>query len=136
MADPCAIETTDLKKNYDGIEAVRGLSLQVPAGSICGFLGRNGAGKTTTMKILLGMARPSGGHASVFGLAADAPAASLEIRRHTGFVSEDNHARVVGGHLARRSPPALGPGVCRSRERRPAIRGRTVQLSLAALRGG
>jgi len=34
------------------------LSLQVPAGSICGFLGRNGAGKTTTIKVLLGMARP------------------------------------------------------------------------------
>ena len=89
MADPFVIETTDLRKNYDGVEAVRGLSLQVPAGSICGFLGRNGAGKTTTIKVLLGMARPTAGQARVFGLAADAPAACVDIRRRTGFVSDD-----------------------------------------------
>ena len=89
MADPLAIETTELRKSYDGAEALRGLSLQVPAGSICGFLGRNGAGKTTTIKILLGMARPTSGQARVFGLPADAPESSVEIRRRTGFVSED-----------------------------------------------
>ena len=89
MADPLIIDTTDLRKHYDGVEAVRGLSLQVPAGSICGFLGRNGAGKTTTIKILLGMVRPTSGHARVFGLAADAPESSVEIRRRTGFVSEE-----------------------------------------------
>jgi ABC-type uncharacterized transport system ATPase subunit len=59
---------------YDGVEALRGLNLMVPAGSICGLLDRTGAGKTTTIKILLGMARPTAGRASVFGLAADAPA--------------------------------------------------------------
>ena len=89
MADPFVIETTDLRKHYDGMEAVRGLSLQVPAGSIYGFLGKNGAGKTTTIKVLLGMARPTSGSARVFGLAADAPEASVEIRRRTGFVSEE-----------------------------------------------
>ena len=89
MADPLVIETEDLRKSYDGVEAVRGLSLQVPAGSIHGFLGRNGAGKTTTIKILLGMARPTSGQARVFGLAADAQEASVDIRRRTGFVSDD-----------------------------------------------
>lgn len=89
VADAFVIETTDLRKNYDGVEAVRGLSLQVPAGSICGFLGRNGAGKTTTIKVLLGMARPTSGQARVFGLAADAQETSVEIRRRTGFVSDD-----------------------------------------------
>ncbi len=89
MADPSIIETIDLRKRYDGVEALRGLSLQVPAGSIYGFLGRNGAGKTTTIKILLGMARPTGGRASVFGLAADAQETSVEIRRRTGFVSDE-----------------------------------------------
>lgn len=89
MADPFVIETAELRKTYDGVEALRGLSLQVPAGSIYGFLGRNGAGKTTTMKILLGMARPTGGAARVFGLAADAPEPSVEIRRRTGFVGEE-----------------------------------------------
>ena len=89
MADPFVIETAELRKNYDDVEAVRGLNLQVPAGSIYGFLGRNGAGKTTTIKVLLGMARPTSGHARVFGLAADAQESSVEIRRRTGFVSDD-----------------------------------------------
>src|SRR5438874_417598 len=70
-------------------KAYRGLDLDVPAGSIFGFLGRNGAGKTTTIKILLGMTRPTAGRARVFGLPADAPESSVEIRRRTGFVSED-----------------------------------------------
>jgi ABC-2 type transport system ATP-binding protein len=79
------IETADLHKNYDGVEALRGLTLGVPAGSIYGFLGRNGAGKTTTIKVLLGMARPASGQAHVFGL----PVESEDIRRRTGFVSEE-----------------------------------------------
>jgi ABC-2 type transport system ATP-binding protein len=89
VADLFVIETADLRKHYDNVEAVRGLSLQVPAGSIYGFLGRNGAGKTTTIKLLLGMARPTSGHASVFGLAAEDDEASVAIRRRTGFVSDD-----------------------------------------------
>jgi len=89
VADPFVIKTTELRKCYDGVEAVRGLSLQVPAGSIYGFLGRNGAGKTTTIKLLLGMARPTSGHARVFGLPADAQETSVEIRRRTGFVSDE-----------------------------------------------
>ena len=89
MADQPVIDVAGLRKDYGPIAAVRGLDLQVPRGSICGFLGRNGAGKTTTIKVLLGMAHPSGGSARVFGLAADAPDASVEIRRRTGFVSED-----------------------------------------------
>src|SRR6185436_11148154 len=86
---PLIIDAADLHKQYDGVAALRGLNLQVPAGSICGFLGRNGAGKTTTIKVLLGMTRPSGGRAQVFGLDAVAPATSVEIRRRTGFVSDD-----------------------------------------------
>jgi len=89
VADPFIIETTDLRKRYEDVEALRGLSLQVPAGSIFGFLGRNGAGKTTTIKLLLGMARPTSGQARVFGLLADSRDASVDIRRRTGFVSDD-----------------------------------------------
>ena len=79
------IETKDLHKVYDGVEALRGLDLSVPPGSIYGFLGRNGAGKTTTIKVLLGMSHPTSGQARVFGL----PAGSTEVRRRTGFVSEE-----------------------------------------------
>ena len=89
MTDSFIIETSGLRKTYGEVEALRGLSLQVPVRSICGFLGRNGAGKSTTLKILLGMARPNGGEARVFGLPADRPQESVDIRRRTGFVSEE-----------------------------------------------
>jgi ABC-2 type transport system ATP-binding protein len=89
VADPLVIETVDLRKDYGAVEALRGLTLEVPKGSIYGFLGRNGAGKTTTIKVLLGMARATGGQARVFGVAAGAEAGSVEIRRRTGFVSDD-----------------------------------------------
>jgi ABC-2 type transport system ATP-binding protein len=89
VVDGFVIETVDLRKNYDGVEALRGLSLQVPAGSIYGFLGRNGAGKTTTIKVLLGMARPTSGTARVFGLPAETQESSVVIRGRTGLVTED-----------------------------------------------
>ena len=89
MADPFVIETVELRKRYDEVEALRGLNLQVPAGSIFGFLGPNGAGKTTAMKILLGMTRPTSGDARVFGLMPGASAEGVDIRRRAAFVSED-----------------------------------------------
>jgi ABC-2 type transport system ATP-binding protein len=89
MAESLVIETSGLQKRYGSAEALRGLSLQVPLGSLFGFLGRNGAGKTTTIKILLGMARASGGDARVFGLAAGSAAEGVEIRRRTGFAGEE-----------------------------------------------
>jgi ABC-2 type transport system ATP-binding protein len=89
VSDRFAIETSDLRKQYDGVEALRGLTLQVPAGSIYGFLGRNGAGKTTTIKILLGMAHATSGGAQIFGTPAQLSAASVEVRRRVGFVSDE-----------------------------------------------
>jgi ABC-2 type transport system ATP-binding protein len=89
VSEPFVIETSDLRKQYAGVEALRGLSLQVPAGSIYGFLGRNGAGKTTTIKVLLGMARPTGGSARLFGAPVEAAGTSVDSRRRIGFVSDE-----------------------------------------------
>jgi ABC-2 type transport system ATP-binding protein len=89
VADPLIIEATDLRKTYDGVEALRGLTMQVPAGSISGFLGKNGAGKTTTLKVLLGMVRATAGRARVFGVDAGSEHGSLAIRHRCGFVSEE-----------------------------------------------
>lgn len=86
--DRTVIETAGLTKRYDDVEALRGLDLQVPSGSIFGFLGRNGAGKTTTIKVLLGMARPTSGDARIFGVPCDGPQ-GVDIRRRTAFVSDD-----------------------------------------------
>ena len=85
VSDRLAIETIDLWKRYGDVEALRGLDLRVPMGSICGFLGRNGAGKTTTIKVLLGMARPSKGEARLLG----EQGTGAEVRRRVGFVSDE-----------------------------------------------
>jgi len=68
VSESLAIETVDLRKRFDATDALRGLNLRVPQGSIFGFLGRNGAGKTTTIKLLLGLARPTAGQARVLGM--------------------------------------------------------------------
>ncbi|HEV7859600.1 MAG TPA: ABC transporter ATP-binding protein [Pyrinomonadaceae bacterium] len=83
------LETVALTKHYGRFEAVRELSLAVPAGSISGFLGQNGAGKSSTIKMLLGMMRPTGGSGRIFGLNIEEPSESIEIRQRAAFVSED-----------------------------------------------
>jgi ABC-2 type transport system ATP-binding protein len=88
VSEAVAIETVDLHKRFEATDALRGLNLRVPQGSIFGFLGRNGAGKTTTIKVLLGMARATSGQARVLGLPAGDAGASVTIRTRTGFVDE------------------------------------------------
>ena len=61
------IKSEALDKSFGSFEALRGISLEVPAGSIYGFVGPNGAGKTTTMRILTTLTRPSAGEAWVAG---------------------------------------------------------------------
>src|SRR5262249_50237893 len=85
VSNSLALETIDLWKRYDGVEALRGLDLKVPAGSICGFLGKNGAGKTTAIKVLLAMSKPTKGEARLLG----EPAGNAAIRRRVGFVSDE-----------------------------------------------
>jgi ABC-2 type transport system ATP-binding protein len=68
------------------------LNLRVPAGGINAFLGPNGHGKSTTIKMLLGITHPTAGNGWVMGLPIDHPRASLEIRRRTGFASEDKQS--------------------------------------------
>lgn len=83
------IETRGLQKSFDERPALAGLNLEVPAGSIFGFLGRNGAGKTTTIKLRLGMLRSDGGDARVFGLPTADELSSIAIRQRLGYVSEE-----------------------------------------------
>ncbi len=64
-----AIQTKHLTKIYgQRLIAVNDMALEVPAGSVFGLLGPNGAGKTTTLRLLLGLQRPTGGWARVFGV--------------------------------------------------------------------
>ena len=81
-----AIETHALHKHYGDIRAVDGLDMHVPRGAVYGFLGRNGAGKTTTIRLLAGLAHPSGGAMRVLGL--DPRVDSVAILERTGLVIE------------------------------------------------
>ena len=80
------LETTELTKYYGKAPAVDHLSIQIPQGAICGFLGRNGAGKTTAIKMMLGLLHPTAGSARVLG--CDATALTPEIRARVGYVTE------------------------------------------------
>ena len=60
-----AIRTENLTRDFETVRAVDGLSLEVPAGIIFGFLGPNGSGKTTTIRLLLGLLEPADGRAEV-----------------------------------------------------------------------
>ena len=66
-SDAYVIDTRGLTKAYAGKAVLKALDLKVPKHSIFGFLGPNGAGKSTTIKLLLGLTRPTGGTATVFG---------------------------------------------------------------------
>ncbi len=81
-----AIELVNLSVSYGANQVLRGLCLEVPVGSIFGFLGANGAGKTTTIKTLLGFRPPNGGSGRVLGY--DVISQRVEICAHTGYVSE------------------------------------------------
>ena len=81
-----AICTDNLTKTYGDVSAVDHVSLNVPRGTVYGFLGRNGAGKTTTIKMLLGLARPTSGSARVLGM--DTRTDRIAIFQRTAFVSE------------------------------------------------
>jgi ABC-2 type transport system ATP-binding protein len=74
------IEAIGLDKRFGHVRALDGLDLSVEEGEVHGFLGPNGAGKSTTIRILLGLARPSGGHATVFGLNPWSDATSIHAR--------------------------------------------------------
>ena len=68
MSGELAIEAEGLRKEYKDVEALRGIDLGVPAGTVLGVLGPNGAGKTTAVRILTTLLPPSGGAARVMGL--------------------------------------------------------------------
>src|SRR5271169_975340 len=75
-----AIETFDLGKDFGTTRALTELNLQVNQGEVVGCLGPNGAGKTTTIRLLLGLIRPTGGRAAIFGLDCERQAVAAHRR--------------------------------------------------------
>jgi ABC-type multidrug transport system ATPase subunit len=81
MTGGLVIDVHDLHKTYGSRKVVDGLTLAVPAGEICGFLGANGSGKTTTIRMLCGLVTPDSGGGTCLGLdiRRDAPRIRLQI---------------------------------------------------------
>lgn len=106
--NPIVIES--LCKRYGTFEAVRDVSFEVPAGSICGLLGPNGSGKSTTFKCMLGLARADAGRISIDG---GSPRAAMF--EHVSFVPERSalYDRLCGNdhlEMARRAFRAYDAG--------------------------
>ncbi|MFO0906928.1 MAG: ABC transporter ATP-binding protein [Isosphaeraceae bacterium] len=76
----------NLTKSYGRVQALRGLSVEVPEGAV-GLLGPNGAGKTTMIRSLMGLIRVDSGEGQVLGL--DIRRHPLDVRQRVGFVPED-----------------------------------------------
>jgi len=107
------IEVRQLTKRFSTATAVDELSFQVRAGTVTGFLGPNGAGKTTTLRMLLGLVRPDGGQATIWGKRY---AGLGQWRRKVGVVLEASGfhpGRTVRDHLRVRCA-ATGIGFSRA----------------------
>ncbi|MCU1363179.1 MAG: transporter [Acidimicrobiaceae bacterium] len=77
---PSVVQSESLTKKYGNVVAVDDLSFTIEAGTITGFLGPNGAGKTTTLRMLLGLANPTSGHATIFGVPyTDLPTPAMRV---------------------------------------------------------
>ena len=81
------VRTERLEKRFIGVEAVAGVTLEVPPGSIFALIGPSGAGKSTTLKLLLKLLRPSRGRAEVLG--EDSRRIGPAQLRRIGYVSEE-----------------------------------------------
>ena len=91
MNDTPAIRIRDLEKVFPvplrrrQVVALRGLSLDIPAGHVYGLLGPTGSGKSTTLKILLGLVAPTSGSTEIFGISSDKVASRADV----GFLPEN-----------------------------------------------
>ena len=82
-----AIETKDLVKRFEDVEAVKGINLEIEEGELFGLLGPNGAGKTTTISMLCTITKPTSGSATVFG--HDVKKESSTVRGMIGIVFQE-----------------------------------------------
>ncbi len=81
------IETHELTRRFGRTEAVNGLTLSVPEGSVFALLGANGAGKTTTLKMLVDLVRPTRGTSHLLGV--DSRRLGEREKAKIGYVSEN-----------------------------------------------
>lgn len=81
------LQTNRLTKRYKNFQALNGLTMHVPKGSIYGFVGKNGAGKTTLIRLICGLQEPTSGDFSLYGIPGDSRDI-IRSRRRMGAVVE------------------------------------------------
>ena len=81
------LQTNSLTKKYKNFQALNGLTMNVPKGSIYGFVGKNGAGKTTLIRLICGLQEPTSGSFSLYGIRNDSKDI-IKSRRRMGAVVE------------------------------------------------
>jgi ABC-2 type transport system ATP-binding protein len=86
MSDELAIDVHDLTRRFGAFVAVDGITFNVRAGEVFGFLGANGAGKTTAIRMLTGLLAPTSGRATVAG--HDVAREGERVKRDIGYMSQ------------------------------------------------
>ena len=81
------LQTNSLTKKYKNFQALNGLTMNVPKGSIYGFVGKNGAGKTTLIRLICGLQEPTSGDFTLYGIRNDSKDI-IKSRRRMGAVVE------------------------------------------------
>ncbi|NLM97557.1 MAG: ABC transporter ATP-binding protein [Halanaerobiaceae bacterium] len=81
-----AVEIKKLVKSYPGVDALKGISINFPAGKITGLIGPNGSGKSTLLKSMIGLVKPTEGEVLVFGKRP-----GREVKENTAFLPEINY---------------------------------------------
>jgi len=81
------IRTVALSKRFGDKTAVEDLSLEIAPGEVMGFLGPNGSGKTTTIRLLMGLLRPTSGHAEILG--RDCHTDAVALKHDIGYLPDE-----------------------------------------------
>lgn len=81
------LQTNSLTKSYRKFQALDGLTMHVPKGSIYGFVGKNGAGKTTLIRLICGLQEPTSGSFSLYGI-RNGSRDIIKSRRRMGAIVE------------------------------------------------
>jgi branched-chain amino acid transport system ATP-binding protein len=137
------LEVRNLKVTYGGIEAVKGIDLDVGAGELVALIGANGAGKTTTLKTLAGILRPTAGRILYNGADITARPAFELVREGLALVPEGRgvfarltvEENLAMGAYSRRDPERIKIDFDRVYERLPRLAERRRQLA-GTLSGG
>ena len=143
MSDAAILDVEDLHVAYGGVQAVRGISLEVRAGEITALLGSNGAGKSSTLLAIVGSVRAGSGRVQFDGAEVSGFSADILVRRGMALIPEGGRVfarQAVEQNLQLGAYVVADDAVCRERMERvytlfPRLAERRTQIA-GTLSGG